>query len=66
MGNTSQTSTCSWSCTGGTYLFGGSVRKVTERPETILNETLTGTCEMLAQSLHTTWTQKYQTAIKVQ
>lgn len=57
------------SCSGGsntgsssigwinTCLFGCSIWQIAECPQTVLDQTLTGTCKMLAQSLHTTWTQ---------
>lgn len=43
-----------------TYLFGCSIWQIAERPQTVLDQTLTGTCKMLAQSLHTTWTQMWK------
>lgn len=38
------------------HLFGRSIRQIPESPETVLDQSLAGVCQVEAQSLHASWT----------
>lgn len=38
------------------HLFGGSIGQIPESPETVLDQSLAGVCQVESQSLHASWT----------